>query len=72
MWCYSEFISTPGKLKNMPDHGGNGTFDVSIVMMMFGKSFVLMVFGISIVLMVFGISIALIVFGISVTSLLLV
>ncbi len=25
--CYSECISTPGKLKNQPDHGGNRTRD---------------------------------------------
>ena len=22
-WCYSEFVSTPEKLKNIPDYGGN-------------------------------------------------
>ena len=28
-WCYSEFISTSGELKNMPDHGGNRlTYDL--------------------------------------------
>ena len=26
--CYSESMSTPGKLKNMPDHGGNRTYDL--------------------------------------------
>ncbi len=26
--CYSECISTPGKLKNQPDHGGNRTRDL--------------------------------------------
>ena len=25
--CYSESIATPGKLKNMPGHGGNNTYD---------------------------------------------
>ena len=28
LWCYSECISTPGKLKNLPDHGGNRTHDL--------------------------------------------
>ena len=28
LWCYSEFISTPGKLINMFDHGGNRTYDL--------------------------------------------
>ena len=28
LWCYSEFISTPGKLKNMPDYDGNETYDL--------------------------------------------
>ena len=28
LWCYSECISTPGKLKNQPDHGGNRTRDL--------------------------------------------
>ena len=23
LWCYSECISTLGKLKNQPDHGGS-------------------------------------------------
>ena len=27
-WCYSECISTLGKLKNLPDHGGNRTRDL--------------------------------------------
>ncbi len=27
-WCYSECISTPGKLKNLPDHRGNRTHDL--------------------------------------------
>ena len=36
-WCYVgendvcdvfELISPPGKLKNMPDHGGNRTYDL--------------------------------------------
>ena len=26
--CYSECISTPGNLKNQPDHGGNRTRDL--------------------------------------------
>ena len=26
--CYTECISTPGKLKSLPDHGGNQTCDV--------------------------------------------
>ncbi len=25
LWCYSECICTPDKLKNLPDHGGNLT-----------------------------------------------
>ncbi len=28
LWCYFECISTPGKLKNLPDHGGNQTRDL--------------------------------------------
>ena len=28
LWCYSECISTPGKLKNLRDHGGNQTRDL--------------------------------------------
>ena len=24
-WCYSVFVSTPGKLTSMPDYGGNGS-----------------------------------------------
>ena len=28
LWCYSEYISTPGNLKNQPDHGGNRTRDL--------------------------------------------
>ena len=28
LWCYSECISTPGKLKNLPDHSGNRTRDL--------------------------------------------
>ena len=28
LWCYSECIYTPGKLKNLPDHGGNRTRDL--------------------------------------------
>jgi hypothetical protein len=29
LWCYSECISTPGKLENMPGHGGNRTYDLA-------------------------------------------
>ena len=28
LWCYSECIYTPGKLKNLPDHSGNRTRDL--------------------------------------------
>ena len=28
VWCYSELISTSGKMKNMPDHDGNRTYDL--------------------------------------------
>jgi hypothetical protein len=28
LWCYSECISTPDKLENMPGHGGNRTYDL--------------------------------------------
>ena len=28
LWCFSEFISTPGQLKNMPDQDGNRTYDL--------------------------------------------
>ena len=28
LWCYSECVPTPGMLKNLPDHGGNGTRDL--------------------------------------------
>ena len=28
LWCYSECASTPGKLKSLPDHGGNRTRDL--------------------------------------------
>ena len=28
LWCYPEFISTSGKLKNMPGYGGNRIYDV--------------------------------------------
>ena len=28
LWCYSECISTPGKLQNLPDHGENRTRDL--------------------------------------------
>ena len=27
LWCYSECASTPGKLRSLPDHGGNRTRD---------------------------------------------
>ncbi len=35
LWCYSECISTPGKLKNLPDHGGNRTRDLWFASPMF-------------------------------------
>ena len=28
LWCYSEFISTLGKLRDMPDQGGNLTYEL--------------------------------------------
>ena len=34
--CYSECISTPGKLKNLPDHGGNQTHDIWFASLMQG------------------------------------
>ncbi len=33
--CYSECISTPGKLKNQPDHGGNRTRDLWFASLIF-------------------------------------
>ena len=32
LWCYSECISTPGKLKNLPDHGGKPKVAGSIIL----------------------------------------
>ena len=28
LWCYSECVSKPSKLKNLPDHSGNRTRDL--------------------------------------------
>ena len=28
LWCYTEFMSASGKLKNMPDHGENRIYAV--------------------------------------------
>ena len=38
LWCYFEFdISTTGELKNLPDHGGDRTATVGLLVYKNGK-----------------------------------